>query len=240
MNLQRTAFRVHRVMSYFVFAQVLAWVTGGVVFALLPFDGVVKGGAYVTKPEPVLSEGWAAAVAGPLSGLRGVKHVGAFASPWGPALRVRHEGGETRLRADGRALPDADSASVAAAARAIYRGPGALAEVRRVERAARRLGIVDETGGRRDLWRARFGDRLGTRLYFDGPSGEYLTVRNEAWVAYDFFWRLHIMDYGGGEDFNNLPLRVFAVSALGFALSGAVLTVSAARRAWRGRARAER
>ncbi len=34
MSLRRAAFRFHRVMSYFVFAQVLAWVSGGVVCAL--------------------------------------------------------------------------------------------------------------------------------------------------------------------------------------------------------------
>ena len=49
----------------------------------------------------------------------------------------------------------------------------------------------------------------------------------------DFFFRLHVMDYAGGEDFNNTPLRVFAVCALAFALSGAVLTFTAARRALR-------
>lgn len=105
--------------------------------------------------------------------------------------------------------------------------------VSHVDRDARRAGIVLETGERHDLWRASFDDRLHTRFYFDGPSGEFLFVRNDAWVLYDFFFRLHVMDYAGGEDFNNPLLRVFAVLSLAFALSGAVLTFSAARRALR-------
>lgn len=233
MSLQRAAFKVHRVISYFAFAQMLAWICGGVVFALLPFDDVVKGGAHVAKPSPTLPDGWrdALGVASPRVGR--VAKVESFASAQGPAFRVRGDSAQAFFPADGSAWIAPDSANVGAWASALHRGSGALVSVSHVDRDARRAGIVLETGERHDLWRASFDDRLHTRFYFDGPSGEFLFVRNDAWVLYDFFFRLHVMDYAGGEDFNNPLLRVFAVLSLAFALSGAVLTFSAARRALR-------
>ena len=66
-------------------------------------------------------------------------------------------------------------------------------------------------------------------------SGELLTLPNDAWVIYDFFWRLHIMDYAGGEDFNNNLLRGASLAAIALVLTGLTLTALALRRTWRRR-----
>lgn len=231
MNLQRTAFTVHRVLSYVAFAQVIAWIAGGVVFALLPFDTVVKGGAVVTKPVVELSGDWLRTLQAASVRAEDVTAIESFASPNGATFRMRTAKGPVLVPADGSVWRDPDSNAVARWAGVLYHGPGRLAGVTRIERDHRRAGIVLETGPRHDLWRATFTDRLHTRFYFDGATGEYLMVRNDAWVLYDFFFRLHVMDYASGEDFNNWPLRIFAVTALAFALSGAVLTFAAAKRA---------
>lgn len=233
MNLTRAAFKIHRVLSYLVFAQVLAWICGGVVFALLPFDSVVKGGAAAAKPTTRLTGNWQRTLGSVPAAIGEITRIETFASPFGTAFRVRGAAGQVLVPADGSSWRAPDAASISRWAQSLYRGGGRLARVDRVEGGERRVGIVQETGGRRDLWRARFADRLHTRLYFDGASGEFLIVRNDAWVLYDFFFRLHVMDYASGEDFNNTPLRVFAVCALAFALSGAILTFAAARRALR-------
>jgi hypothetical protein len=108
-----------------------------------------------------------------------------------------------------------------------------VTSVERLASVPPQLGIVAETGGRGDLWRVQFGDSLGTRIYLKGSTGEFVAVRNEAWVWYDFFWRLHIMDYAGGEDFNGTLLRVASLLAIGLVLAGAVLALLALRRRWR-------
>jgi uncharacterized iron-regulated membrane protein len=110
----------------------------------------------------------------------------------------------------------------------------------RVSTIPLRLGIVAETGGRGDLWRVRFDDALATRIYLNGRTGEFVTSRNEAWVWYDFFWRLHIMDYADGENFNGTLLRLASISAFGLAIAGAVLAVLALRRRWRAAHRPRR
>ena len=169
MRLSAITFRIHRWLGWLVGVQVLLWVSGGVFFALVPFQAWVKGVDSVKPPAVLLPAGWAE-----------------------------------------RAAP-----------------------VERLATVPRRLGIVNETGGRGDLWRLRFGDALATRIYLDGRTGEFVVSRNEAWVWYDFFWRLRIMDYEGGEDFNGFLLRSASVVAWMLVIAGAVLAALAARRSWR-------
>ena len=229
-------FRVHRWLSWLVGLQVLAWVFGGLLFAWLPFQPWVKGQAVVQAPRLDLPADWATRAAALLA-----KEVGpaptdlqAVMTASGPALRL---GPPTRwLRLDGRPWQAPDPAAMATAAQRLYRGDGRVADVQRLDRVPTRLGIVKELGARRDVWRVRFDDVLGTCLYFDGPSGEYVTVRTRAWVWYDFFWRLHIMDYADGEDFNGALLRGAALAALGLTLAGVPLSILALRRARRRRA----
>jgi hypothetical protein len=97
--------------------------------------------------------------------------------------------------ADGSAWRAPDAAEVAAFAAGLHRSGAA---VERLSEAPQRLGTVDEMPGRPDLWRVRFDDDPGTRLYRDGESGVFLAARTDAGVWYDFFWRPHIMDHGGG------------------------------------------
>jgi hypothetical protein len=240
-HLTRTTFRVHRWLSYLVGLQLLLWVAGGLVFSLLPFQAWVKGGDVLRKPAPVLAAGQQVNVAAMLAALPpgDVTAVTLVATPAGTALKLTPRGAPpVLLPADGRPWLPPDAEAIRRFALRLYTGPGKVAGVARdVDTTARRLGIVDETAGRARLWRVSFDDTLSTRLYFDGHSGEFVALRNEAWVWYDFFWRLHIMDYGGGEDFNHLLLRVAAVSAGLMAAAGAVLSVLAARRALRRRRR---
>jgi len=115
----------------------------------------------------------------------------------------------------------------------LYRGQATLTTLERLAKVPPRLGIVAETGGRGDVWRAQFDDALATRIYLNGRTGELVTSRNEAWVWYDLFWRLHIMDYAEGEDFNGTLLRGASIIAWGLVIVGAVLAVLAIRRRWR-------
>jgi uncharacterized iron-regulated membrane protein len=118
----------------------------------------------------------------------------------------------------------------------LYRGSGRLVAVEQLQQPPRHLGIVREAGMRRGLWVARFDDGLATRLYVDGISGELVAARSDAWVIYDFFWRLHVMDYAEGEDFNNSLLRTASLVALALVLTGSTLLAFSLRRRWRRRA----
>ena len=238
MSLSATTFRIHRWLGWLIGVQVLVWVTGGIVFSLLPFKAWVKGGATVKPPAVMLPAGWAVRVAPALQAaaqLGEVASLAAVSTPQGPALRLNYRGGlkPVIVPADGTAWAPPDEATLRRFGAGLYQGPAAVIALERVAGVPLRLGIVAETGGRGDLWRLRFDDVLATRIYLDGLTGEFVTSRNEAWVWYDFFWRLHIMDYADGEDFNGTLLRVASVAAWGLVTAGAVLAALAARRRWR-------
>jgi len=161
--------------------------------------------------------------------------VAAVGTPQGPALRVsyRADHDPVIVLADGTAWMPPDGAAVRRFAVSLYQGQANVTAVERMSSVPSRLGIVAETGGRGDVWRVGFDDTLATRIYLNGNTGEFLTSRNEAWVWYDFFWRLHIMDYTGGENFNGTLLRLASVTAFSLVLAGAVLATLAVRRRWR-------
>ncbi len=235
MSLAARFFRWHRWAGYLIALQVLAWVLGGLLFAWLPFQPWVKGADAVLKPQQPLPPDWPRALAG-LPGERGPwLSVHSVATAGGPALKLRDARGELWLSAAGGELAAPDAQAIARYARTLYRGDGAPQSPLSLTQAPRRLGIVRELGERTNAWQVRFDDTLGTRLYFDARSGELLAVRNEAWVVYDFFWRLHVMDYEGGEDFNNSLLRGASIAAFGLVLTGLTLMALALRRRWRRR-----
>jgi hypothetical protein len=238
MRLSAITFRIHRWLGWLVGMQVLLWVSGGVFFALVPFQSWVKGGDSVKPPTVVWPAAWAVRVAPGLqvaAAAGDVAGVAAVATARGPALRLVYRGGLSPafVPLDGSSWETPDAQAVRRFGAALYKGPAALVAVERLASVPFRLGIVAETGGRGDLWRLRFADTLATRIYLDGRSGEFVVSRNEAWVWYDFFWRLHIMDYAGGEDFNGILLRLASVLAWLLVIAGAVLAALAARRAWR-------
>jgi len=232
-------FRWHRWLGWIVALQVLAWVGGGAVFAWLPFKAWVKGESAVTLPAQPLPADWAAQTARHLAAgdTAPVVAVQSVATANGPALRLRHAEGDTWLHASGADLPPPDAPSIERYARTLYNGTGSLAQVERLKDVPTRLLMVRELGDARDVWLARFDDGLHTRLYFHGRSGELMAIRNDAWVLYDFFWRLHVMDYAEGEDFNHGLIRAASLVALGLVVTGSVLTVLSLRRAWRVRLR---
>lgn len=234
MTLQQTAWRWHRWLGWLIGLQVAVWVSSGVVFALLPFDPWVKGGDDLKRPVLALT-----VLPPALGGIPPVqvRSLVAVVTPAGPAWRVgvqgEHHPRHVPLAGGDWVAPDA--AAIQAYALRLLKQPLPVRNVQRLAQVPTRLFIVDETGGRGDLWRVQFDDALGTRLYFDGPSGEFVTHRNEAWVWYDFFWRLHIMDYTGGEDFNNTLLRAASILSWALVAAGVLLAVLAARRRIRRR-----
>jgi len=61
-------------------------------------------------------------------------------------------------------------------------------------------------------------------------KGEVTARRSETWRFYDFFWKLHIMDYDDGADFNHPLLITAAGTAIFVALSGFILLIIKLRR----------
>ena len=235
-SLSARFFRWHRWLGYLVALQVLAWVLGGALFAWLPFQAWVKSAESVGKPSLSLPADWAQVLARSPLASQPVTALSAVATASGPAFKLRTAQGEQWLLTTGAPLTAPSAAEVGRFAQSIYKGAGTLQAVEKLEQVPTRWLMVRELGARRDVWVARFDDRLHTRLYFSGAQGEFITARSDAWVLYDFFWRLHVMDYSEGEDFNHPLIKGASLLALGLVLTGLVMLALALRRAWRRKA----
>jgi hypothetical protein len=230
--MKKTARKIHRWVSYLVFAQLVLWVSGGLTFALLPFDDIVKGGAVMLPPAPQeLPKGWLSLLES--RKFEGVTGISSSQSSQGMLLQLQSAEQDRWLRMiDGEAALPPSEESIRRYAEQMYIGEGEVVSVRFIDESEYRyFGLVDELYGKVDVWQASFSDLLGSRLYFEGDTGRYLAVRNHFWVFYDAMWRLHIMDYSAGKDFNNKLLIFFVVLSFVFALSGLVLTLSSIKRA---------
>jgi len=238
--MNKWARKIHRWVSYIVFIQVTLWILGGVTFAVVPFNSIVKGGSVMAEPIPVVfPEKWVEQIQAQQQALGPLVAMSSSNSSQGLLIKLQGEEESRWIRmADGEQVVRPVAESVGIYAEQLYVGDGELLATRFLaEPEYRYFGFVDELYGRVNVWQASFSDSLGSRLYFDGDTGRYLTVRNNFWVFYDAMWRLHIMDYRGGEDFNNKLLLFFALFSLAFAISGFILTYTAIQRAVR-RARA--
>lgn len=232
-NVNIIARRLHRWLAYLVFAQLAIWVVGGLTFAVIPFDSVIKGGDSVQAPSPpTIKPEQLRVVADFLAEDTAMSWASHHQSSLGPVAKITTNTGTQWLALNtGRIAEPVSQDAITRFAQSIYTGSGSHMTTRYLTAVESRfLGLVDELYGRTDVWQVAFDDTVGTRLYFDNVTGVYLTVRNDFWVFYDAMWRLHIMDYSTGEDFNNPLLRIFTPLTFLFVVSGIILTWLSARR----------
>lgn len=232
--------KLHRWLSYLVFLQLTLWILGGLTFAIVPFDSVIKGGAVLaSKPSPDFPADWWQRLTPRLASMGSVQGLRAHDSSQGPLIELTTPMGSQWLRVtDGNLAVPPSASDIERFAASLYAGDGKATAVRYLDEPEYRYwGLVDELYGRTNVWQVSFDDGVETRLYFDGLTGRYLLLRNDFWVLYDAMWRLHIMDYEHGENFNNLFLRVLTPLAMLFAVSGLFLTANAAQRAFKTKRR---
>ncbi|SDJ44107.1 hypothetical protein SAMN04488540_10863 [Ferrimonas sediminum] len=239
MTLLKPLRKTHKILSYFVFVQVTLWLLGGAYFALMPFQSVVKGGDQVRKPAPLTSMTQLSDALKGTSSNTDVSQLRLLDSAQGPLLRIDAPSGPQWFNlGQGQPATQVSANQVARFAERLYIGTGQLAPPHRLQSVPDQLGgLVQELKHAGPVWMVVANDPVQTRLYFDGQYGHYLTSRNQAWVWFDALWRLHVMDYDDGEDFNNPLLILFSITALLFALSGCALAVHSLKqslvRRWR-------
>jgi len=82
---------------------------------------------------------------------------------------------------------------------------------------------IETRGSTGPYWRVNFSDAANSSYYISAWNGEILARRNSYWRTHDFFWMLHIMDYQGREDINNLLIISVALIAIWLGISGFIL-----------------
>ncbi|MBX3478806.1 MAG: PepSY domain-containing protein [Caulobacter sp.] len=225
----RWTLQLHKWIALVVGIQVLLWALGGLVMTVIPIERV-RGEHHVPEAVPtalptteLLSLTEAAAGAGFAPTKAELRQT-----PRGPIWALSPAKGEPAVldaRTGARLAPYSADQARAFALRA-YRGEGSPVRVALLSSAPQ------ETGKEGALWRVDFADAEHTTLYLAPLTGEVVSRRSGLWRFYDFFWRLHIMDWTKGENFNHPLIIGAALLALTTILSGFVLLWSRLGRDW--------
>ncbi|QNL19715.1 PepSY domain-containing protein [Hyphobacterium sp. CCMP332] len=210
---------LHKWAALIIGLQVLAWVAGGLVMSAIPIQQVrgehnIAGQTAELDLAGVMSPGEAAAIAG-------ITPTGVELRPWlGRTVYEfgRDQGASLIMDAvTGDILSPIDADTARAVALADYAGEPAIDAVTFFPEA------TWESRRAMPTWRVDFADGEGTRLYVSAATGEVIARRNDTWRFYDFFWMLHIMDYGDRSHFNHPLLILASLFALGMSLFGFIL-----------------
>jgi uncharacterized iron-regulated membrane protein len=224
----RLSTQIHKWVSLIVGLQIIFWVVGGLVMISIPIERVRSEHhvrQVVAPPLPLtvlpLAEVAARTDSRPdraelRSTLRGPVWI----------LRSGEEKPVTVSALTGAPLPAMTAAQARAAAVAGYTGGG-------VPTAVRYYPVPpQETGRETPVWRVDFSDAERTTFYVSPQTAEVETRRSAVWRLYDFMWRLHILDFRDGENFNTPLLIGVTGLALALLISGLILLVVRLRRDW--------
>ena len=232
--------QIHKWLALIVGLQVLGWVLGGLVMTAIPIERV-RGEHHVARFQPAVLPA------------RGVLDHQAAAS----AMRVEAVEATLKTTLRGTVWVLKDTQGQTHTVNALTGGhmtPMAENEARQLAGAqyqgkgqpvAARLFATapQETGKTGPLWRVDFSDAEKTSFYLSPETGEVVSRRSNVWRLYDAFWRIHILDFKTGDDFNHPLIIAAAALTLPVVLTGFILLWIRLGRDWkaaRARARSAR
>jgi hypothetical protein len=215
MRVGRAIHVAHRWLGLLLAAQVLLWMTSGVIMSWFPIEEVRGETAASIEAPPALSVTGYFPPGGVITEVPGATDLRLKSWLGRPVYLVTAQEGRALFDADtGEKISPLSKELATKVAEADFRGDGEL------ERIVLMNNPPAEYRGATPVWRAEYSDANETRIYISPHSGEVVARRNRVWRLYDFFWMLHIMDYKERENFNNPLIRGFAATGLLFALSG--------------------
>ena len=225
---KKSTYLLHKWLGLIVGLQMLAWIFGGMLFVLIPFQPIIKGGDYFSAVKIDFNN-------------YNIMSIGTVVNKYPKATSIMLSNiGDTpvyKVLVDnkyifidavrGSVINKPTQNSIINHANAMYTGGGNIVSVKYIDEnnadELKSFLIVDELGGKTNIWQVEYDDFVGSRLYFLDTTGEFYKYRNNAWVVYDFFWRLHVMDYKEGEYFNGTLIRIVSVLSFILTLTGLIM-----------------
>jgi uncharacterized iron-regulated membrane protein len=213
--------KIHKWLALVMAIQILFWFVSGLFFAAVPIERVRSEHAIAeVQPQPmalaVVAAGLQRLAA---SGLTHAARVEVRQMLGRPVALVGQGEGRPRLYdlATGRPLSPIPMSLAVSIAEADHVG-----DVRAV-RVERILANDTEYRGALPAWRVDFDDGAARSLYVAADTGAVTARRSTLWRVYDFLWGLHIMDWGGHQDFNSALLVIASLLSLVVTIAGIVM-----------------
>ncbi len=220
MKFEKIIRRIHLWAGLLLGVQFVLWMASGVVMSWFHIELVRGERSMFIAPPPELQATNYASPGGVIAQANGAVSVELRSFLGRPVYEVNALGGRALFDArSGIKISPIDEKSAREVAQADFLGEGEIEKIALLNDPPR------EFRGRKPVWRADLNDRLHSRIYVSPDTGEVLARRNDVWRIYDFFWMLHIMDYGARTNFNNPLLKIAAAAGFLFALSGLLILV---------------
>jgi uncharacterized iron-regulated membrane protein len=226
MRLRAQLYRWHRWIGLIAGLQLLIWTATGLFMAIVPID-VVRG-KHLAADTPTAKVVMDAQLL-PLGTITNRHHVGVILKAelrdhlGKPVYEVDYGDGHEHLfdARSGEQISPLPNADIRALAQKAMRDDVAIGTMVQLNEDA-----PIEYRGDMPVWQITMADAAGTRLYVQPDTGKLLARRTSTWRLYDFLWGLHIMDYAGRDNFNNMLLRFVAGFSLLMTASGAGLLIA--------------
>ena len=228
MTIQKWIVRIHKWVALIVGLQIVLWIAGGLVMSAIPIE-IVRGEHKIEERSPVLLN---TETLLPIAGA--AKKIGSSAVTSAelgemlgkPVWRIVDENSDTVIvdAQSGEVLSPLNESLARQIAEYDYNGEAASTSVEQLNEPP------TEYNKPGPVWRVEFNDRDKTTIYVDPSLGEVTARRSETWRVFDFFWKLHVMDYDDGADFNHPLLITAAGMAVFVSLSGFILLIIKMRR----------
>lgn len=236
----RLSTQIHKLLALIVGLQVLGWVLGGLVMTAIPIERV-RSEQHIAAfqpdalPQTGLVDYAAAAKA------MGITPIEATLKSTlrGPLWVLKDAGGGTHVvdAVTGRHVAPLPASEARLLAGTQYQGKGQPA-------VPRWFAVAPQEAGKPGpLWRVDFDDAEKTSFYVSPDTGEVVSRRSNVWRLYDVFWRIHILDFKTGDNFNDPLIIAAAALTLPVVITGLILLWIRLGRDWtaaRARARARR
>ncbi len=208
--------KVHKWVGLLVGLQFLCWTMGGVVMTWIPIE-TVRGEHNIAEQPPLLVEAMKLEHLLTRIGNPQVVSLTTRAVGGVPAVVVRDGGGVRGIYAleTAEKLNPVQEDMALAIARADFAGQAGQLSAQLIEATP-----PNDYRGSLPVWRIEMGDADGTVLYVSPDRARVVARRTDVWRFYDFFWMLHIMDYGTRDNFNNPLVMTAAGTGLLFVFSG--------------------
>ena len=229
------AVRVHKWIALIIGIQILLWISGGLVMSVIPIEQV-RGEHKVTPRQELTASPPSLISLEAASEVSGLSDITGARLDWLLDTPVWHLTGTEAtsiVNAEtGDLISPIGETIVREIADADYSGDAELVELTLLETSP------SEYRRPAPVWRAKFNDLDRTTLYIDPKTAAVTARRSSTWRFYDFFWKLHVMDYDDGADFNHPLIITAAAVAILVAISGLILLIIKMRRSimvWRNR-----
>ncbi len=209
----------HKWITLIIGIQIVLWIAGGVVMTFFDIERV-RGSHNIRESEPKLITADAGLISPSLAladaGVSATRITTRFMLET-PVYEVTTAEDETLIldARTGQKLSPIDEATAIALAREDFAHDDEITSTTLLESAG-----YEYRGGPLPVWQVIFDDPESTHIYIPADRGRVAARRNGIWRLFDFFWMLHIMDYGERDDFNHPLVIIASVVALFGVMSG--------------------